>query len=67
MHQLGFELPDRTGFGGLWSAMDERPDDEAQAAPTASAPQRHLVTVSRGPRSRRVRTAIAALERAVAA
>ena len=23
MHQLGYELPDRTGFGGLWDAIAE--------------------------------------------
>ena len=65
MHQLGFELPDRTGFGGLWSAMDERPAEEP-VAPVARE-TRHWVTRSTGARSAHVRAAIRALESAVAA
>ena len=56
MHQLGFELPERTGFGGLWSAIDDAPA-ERTATPAAA---RHVVATSAGARSPAVRRAIAA-------
>jgi hypothetical protein len=64
MHQLGFELPERSGFGGLWSAMDVR-DDEPVARVATEEP-RHWVARSTGARSARVRAAIQALESSLA-
>ena len=31
MHQLGYELPERAGFGGLWDAMAESAETETGA------------------------------------
>ena len=61
MHQLGFDLPERTGFGGLWSAMD---DDHDAPAPRAPATRHHLAT-SDGPSSPEVRRALRAFRAAV--
>lgn len=65
MHQLGFELPERSGFGGLWSAMD--PVENEVPAPASNEEPRHWVTRSHGPSRPQVRQAILALESAVAA
>ena len=63
MHQLGYELPDRTGFGGLWDAMAEsmvtetgavrRTAGEVECEPT-------LVATCDGPTSPATRSAVAA-------
>lgn len=55
-HRLGYDLPDRTGFGGLWSAMDVRPEDE----PAAVEAPRQVVAHSDGATCRQVRASIAA-------
>jgi hypothetical protein len=61
MHHLGYDLPERTGFGGLWSAMDEAP------APRISAViERHVVARSDGASSPVVRTCLAAFRAALA-
>ena len=65
-HRLGFELPERTGFGGLWSAMDPVDDDDVPA-PAANEEPRHWVARSHGASRPQVRKAILALESAVAA
>lgn len=44
-HRLGYDLPERTGFGGLWSAMDEVP------ASVAAPIERHVIARSDGARS----------------
>jgi hypothetical protein len=51
MHHQGYDLPERTGFGGLWSAMAE----EITPAPTSTAIERHVIARSDGPRSPMVR------------
>lgn len=66
-HRLGFELPERTGFGGLWSAIDAAGDDERRTAPAAGGEERHPVATSHGARSVAVRRRLAAFGRAVAA
>lgn len=63
MHRMGFELPERTGFGGLWSAMDEQRD----TAPVSATIERHVVARSDGPRSPLVRARLDAFRRALAA
>jgi hypothetical protein len=62
MHRMGFELPERTGFGGLWSAMDET----GEAAPLSAAVERHVVARSDGARSPLVRARLGAFRRAQA-
>ena len=64
-HRLGFDLPERTGFGGLWSAMDPVEDDVP--APAAHDEPRHWVTRSHGTKRPQVQRAILALEATVAA
>lgn len=60
-HRLGYDLPERTGFGGLWSSLDRRPAD----APASEAP-RHVVATSAGATSAQVRSSIAAFLAATA-
>ena len=54
-HRLGYEQPDRAGFGGLWSAMDAETD-----RPAVTVVERHVVARSDGPRSAEVRAGVAA-------
>lgn len=62
MHHLGYELPERTGFGGLWSAMDE-----PGGAPVASVTvERHVVARSAGAGSPAVQARLAAFRAALA-
>ena len=61
MHQLGFDLPDRSGFDGMWSSMGAGP---ATTAPAASDGVRHPVTRSEGATSAAVRAALASFGRA---
>ena len=58
-HHLGFDLPERAGFGGLWSAL------EAPPAPV-SLEVRHPVASSSGASSPAVRAAVAAFVAAIA-
>ena len=63
MHHLGYDLPERTGFDGLWSAMDE-----PTSAPLASAAvERHVIARSDGASSPVVRTRLVAFRAALAA
>ena len=60
-HRLGYDLPERIGFGGLWSAMDE------PAASVASVTiERHVVARSDGARSPMVRAHLDAFRLALA-
>ena len=63
MHQLGFELPERTGFGGLWETVAA----EATAAPPRTAgdveSEPEVVAHSEGAASARTRRTIAAFRR----
>jgi hypothetical protein len=67
-HRLGYDLPERTGFGGLWAAIDEAAVDEDGAAvrrPTAGEIECEptLVAVSDGPSSPVARRAVDAFRR----
>jgi len=61
-HRLGYDLPERSGFDGLWSAMDNRTDN----APAAATAPRHVVATSVGARSAHVRSALASFLAATA-
>jgi hypothetical protein len=61
-HRLGYDLPERTGFGGLWSAMDE----DRVPAPASPAIERHVVARSAGARSPMVRAHLDAFRLALA-
>ena len=62
MHQLGYELPERTGFGGLWEAVAEAAETEH---PTAGDVESEPEVVARcdGPSSPRTRRAIETFRR----
>lgn len=60
MHQLEFDLPERTGFGGLWSAMDDDHQAPAEQAPVA----RHHLATSEGASSPEVLRALQAFRSA---
>lgn len=61
MHHLGYELPERTGFGGLWSAMDEAPAPEVSAVV-----ERQVIARSAGAGSPAVRARLATFRAALA-
>lgn len=56
MHQLGFDLPERTGLGGLWAGLGDEPRGRSAPAPET----RHVVATSTGATSASVRRSIAA-------
>jgi len=63
MHQLGYELPERQGFGGLWEAMAESAVTETGALRRTAGDvecEPTLVAVSRGAGSSTTRAAVAA-------
>lgn len=62
MHQLGYELPERTGFGGLWEAVA---DAAEHAQPTLGALESAPEVVARcdGATSPRARVALEAFRR----
>ncbi|HUP87038.1 MAG TPA: hypothetical protein VM143_15395 [Acidimicrobiales bacterium] len=63
MHQLGYELPERTGFGGLWAeAAVEKESVDATAG--ALECERQLVAHCEGATSVRARDAISSFRRA---
>ena len=63
MHQLGYELPERTGFGGLWEAVAEAAErPHRTAGDVESAPE--VVARCDGAASPAARRAIAAFRRA---
>jgi len=61
-HRLGYDVPERTGFGGLWSAMEGRRDEPST---TVAAP-RTVVARSEGATRASVRSSIAAFLAATA-
>jgi hypothetical protein len=68
MHQLGYELPERTGFGGLWDAIAESAQTETGAARRTAGDlecEPTFVARSDGPSSTATRTLIAAFRRTV--
>jgi hypothetical protein len=68
MHQLGFELPERTGFGGLWDAIAEAAETETGAVRRTAGDlecEPTLVAVCDGPVSTTTRATIAAFRRQV--
>ena len=62
MHHLGYELPERTGFGGLWEAVaDAAETAQRTAGDVESEPE--VVAHCRGPASVDTRRAIEAFRR----
>ena len=62
MHQLGYELPERTGFGGLWESVAEAAETvHVTAGDLESEPT--LIAECDGPTSAGTRAAIAAFRR----
>ena len=59
-HHLGFDLPERSGFGGLWSVLEAAPDAGGAAA---VAEPRHHVARSTGAADPDVNAAVAAFLR----
>ena len=62
MHQLGYELPERQGFGGLWEAVAEAAEGKHRTAGDVES-EPELVARCDGPTSIRTRHAIAAFRR----
>jgi hypothetical protein len=67
MHQLGYELPERAGFGGLWEAVAEAAESATSAGGHRTAgeveSEPEIVAHSDGPSSARTRAVIAAFRR----
>jgi hypothetical protein len=66
MHQLGYELPERTGFGGLWDAIAESTHTETGAIRRTAGDLESepvVVAVCEGATSRSTRAVIAAFRR----
>lgn len=62
MHQLGYELPERTGFGGLWEAVAEAAEAKHRTAgDVESAPE--VVAHCDGPTSAQTRRSLDAFRR----
>ena len=62
MHQLGYELPERSGFGGLWEAVAEAAEGvHATAGDIEFEPE--VVASCDGASSPTIRQAIAAFRR----
>ena len=57
MHQLGYELPERQGFGGLWEAVAEAAEGTHKTAGEVES-EPEVVAHSEGPASPRTRRAI---------
>ena len=65
MHQLGYDLPERTGFGGLWDAMAESAETETGAVRRTAGDvecEPTLVAVCDGPASPATRATVAAFK-----
>ena len=62
MHQLGFELPERTGFGGLWEAVAEAAETKHRTAGDVES-EPEVVARCDGPTSVQTRLAIEAFRR----
>jgi hypothetical protein len=63
MHQLGYELPERDGFGGLWEAVAEAAQGPQRTAGDVEC-EPEVVAHCEGPTSARTRRAIDAFRRA---
>ena len=63
MHQLGYELPERTGFGGLWEAVAEAAEAKHRTAGDVES-EPEVVAHCEGPSSRQTRRTIEAFRRA---
>ena len=57
MHQLGYELPERTGFGGLWDAIAEAAETTHRTAGDVEF-EPEVVAHCDGPTSGRTREVI---------
>ena len=57
MHQLGYELPERTGFGGLWEAVAEVAETKHRTAGDVES-EPEVVAHCDGPASPRTRRVI---------
>ena len=57
MHQLGYELPERQGFGGLWEAVAEAAEGKQRTAGEVES-EPEVVAHCEGPTSPRTRRAI---------
>lgn len=62
MHQLGYELPERTGFGGLWEAVAEAAEGKHRTAGEVEC-EPEVVAQCEGPASPQTRVAIEAFRR----
>ena len=62
MHQLGYELPERQGFGGLWEAVAEAAEGKHRTAGDVES-EPELVARCEGPTSMGTRRAIDAFRR----
>ena len=62
MHQLGYELPERTGFGGLWEAVAEVAETKHRTAGDVES-EPEVVAHCEGPTSPRTRRTIEAFRR----
>jgi hypothetical protein len=66
MHQLGYELPERTGFGGLWEAIAESDETETGAIRRTAGDvecEPTVVAVCEGPTSPTTRAVLDAFRR----
>jgi hypothetical protein len=62
MHQLGYELPERQGFGGLWEAVAEAAEGRHRTAGAVES-EPELVARCEGPTSIQTRRALDAFRR----
>ena len=62
MHQLGYELPERTGFGGLWEAVAEAAETKHRTAGDVES-EPEVVAQCEGATSTETRRAIDAFRR----
>ena len=62
MHQLGYELPERTGFGGLWEAVAEAAETKHRTAGDLES-EPEVVAHCEGPTTLATRRAIEAFRR----
>ena len=62
MHQLGYELPERTGFGGLWEAVADTAETKHRTAGDLES-EPEVVARCDGPTSAGTRRAIEAFRR----
>jgi hypothetical protein len=62
VHQLGYELPERTGFAGLWQAVDDAAEVVHATAGDVEC-EAHLVARCDGAAEADHRAAIAAFRR----